>query len=287
MHRVAIVTDSGACIPDELRNGYPIYEVPFQLVWGNQVFLDGVDIKPSDFYARLVTDKIFPTTSQPTPNAFYEVFKSLADQGYQVLGILTSSKLSGSFSSAIQACKMLPKAMIQLVDSGSTAMEMGFHILAAARAAVQNASLAECRQIAEQARQHTGVFFVLNTLDYLQRGGRVGEAAAFLGNLLHIKPILHVLNGRIDAVGRVRTMRKAVETLMDLIADRIQHKCPVRLCALYANEPERAEALLKTAINRFQNDSAIIQEAICCKISPVIGVHTGPDGVGLAYMVGM
>ena len=235
--------------------------------------------------------KYFPTTSQPAPKAYFDVFKSLIEQGYQVLGIFTSSRLSGSFASAAQACRELPGALIHLVDSQSSAMEMGFHILAAARAAVQNASLSECAHIAEQARQHTGIFFVLNTLDYLQRGGRIGGAAAFFGNMFHIKPILHVLNGRIDAVGRVRTMRKAVENLMEIVSERIQHapfgNNPIRLCALYANEPERAKLLLEIALQNLQAHSGLIKEAFCSKISPVIGVHTGPDGVGLAYMVGM
>jgi DegV family protein with EDD domain len=291
MSKVAIVTDSGASLPPEISAGYPIFEVPFQLVWGSQVYLDGVDLQSAEFYTRLKTDKVFPTTSQPAPMAYFEVFKSLIDQGYQVLGIFTSSRLSGSFSSAVQACKMLPGALLHLVDSQSSAMEMGFHVLAAARAAVNNASLSECAHIAEQARLHTGVFFVLNTLDYLQRGGRIGGAAAFLGNVFNLKPILHVLNGRINAVGRVRTMHKALESLLEIVGDRIHHAPfgynPIRLCALYANEPERAKLLLEIALQKFQSHSGLIKEAFCSKISPVIGVHTGPDGVGLAYMVGM
>ncbi len=288
MNKVAIVTDSGANLSSAMCAGYPIYQVPFQLVWGNQVYRDGIDIQPADFYSRLQTSKEFPTTSQPAPKTFVEMFKSLLDQGYQVLGVFTSSKLSSTFDSALQACKMLPGALIQFVDSGSTAMELGFHVLTAARAAVAGASLAECKKIAEKVRTHTGIYFVVNTLDYLQRGGRIGGATAFLGNLLNIKPILHIMNGRVEAVGKVRTMRKAVEILLDKVSGCIQGKKPVTLTALYANEPERAENLLELSLQHFSAEATIeINETFCHHISPVIGAHTGPDGVGLAYLAGM
>ncbi len=288
MNKVAIVTDSGANLSPTMCADYPIYQVPFQLAWGGQVYQDGINIQPADFYKRLQSDKEFPTTSQPAPKTFFEIFKSLIDQGYHILGVFTSSKLSSTFDSALQACKALPGALIQFVDSGSTAMELGFHVLAAAQAAVAGATLTECKKIAEKARLHTGIYFVVNTLDYLQRGGRIGGATAFLGNLLSIKPILHVMNGRVEAVGKVRTMRKAIETLLEKVAERIKGNNPATLTALYANEPERAEDLLEFALQHFNTDPAIqIKKAYCHCISPVIGAHTGPDGVGLAYMTGM
>jgi DegV family protein with EDD domain len=285
--KVAIVTDTGAYIPPEMSANYPIFFVPFQLVWHNQVYRDGVDLTPEQFYIRLESEKEFPGTSQPSPHAFLDVFHPLVKQGYQILAIQTSSRLSGTYASALQASKMLHDAAVSVVDSGTSAMEMGFHVLAAARAAVEGATLAECKKIAEKARSHTGVFFVLNTLEYLQRGGRIGGAAAFLGSLLNIKPILHVHNGRVEAVGKVRTMRKAVESLLDIVGERIREKSPVRLSALYANEPERAKYLLDSALQRFNGGAFEIKEAFYSKISPVIGAHTGPDGVGLAYMAGM
>jgi len=287
MNNVAIVTDSGAYIPEEMSTGYPIHIIPFQLIWNNQVFLDGVDMQPEEFYTRLLTEKQFPGTSQPSPQAFVEVYQPLIQQGYQVLSIQTSSRLSGTYSSAVQASAQIPEAPIEVVDSGTTAMEMGFHVLAAARAAREGASLEACKAIAERARQHTGVLFVVNTLDYLHRGGRIGGAAAFLGNLLDLKPILHVRQGRIEAVDKVRTMSKAVTRLLDLVGERIQNQPSVRLSALFANEPERAKNLLEKAILHFGSNSIDIKESFCSRVSPVVGTHTGPDGVGLAYMAGM
>jgi DegV family protein with EDD domain len=287
MNNVAIVTDSGAYIPDEMSAGFPIHIVPFNLIWNSHVYRDGVDMQPKEFYKRLLSEKQLPGTSQPSPQAFEEVFRSLVERDFQVLSILTSSRLSGTYDSAIQASQQIPGASIEVVDSETTAMEMGFHILAAARAAVEGASLAVCKAIAEKARQHTGVFFVVNTLDYLHRGGRIGGAAALMGSVLDLKPILHVRNGRLEAVGKVRTMRKAVSSLLDMVGERIQNQHTVRLSALFANEPERAKKLLDDAMLRFSNTAIDIKESFYSMVSPVIGTHTGPDGVGLAYMAGM
>jgi DegV family protein with EDD domain len=286
MEKIAIVTDSGANLTPEQIGDFPIQQVPFQIIWGEEVYQDGVDLSASAFYNRLETDKVFPTTSQPQPAKFYNAFKSFVEQGYQVLGIITSSGLSGSFSSAVQACKMLPNAMIQLVDSKTIAMELGFQVLAAVRAAAQGATLTECKQIAEDAREKGGTYFVVNTLDYLHRGGRIGGAAAFLGNLLSIKPILNVIDGRIDAVGKVRTTRKAVESMLAMVTERIKNHATVRICALYANERERAVSLLESSREHLQANGIQVVEAFCSQVSPVIGTHTGPDGVGLVYTFG-
>ena len=287
MNNVAIVTDSGAYIPEEMSAGFPIHIVPFQLIWNNHVYSDGVDMKPEEFYQRLLSEKEFPVTSQPSPQAFEKVYRSLLERGHQVLSILTSSRLSGTYASAVQATQQLPGASIEVVDSETTAMEMGFHILAAAREAVGGASLAVCKAVAEKARQHTGVFFIVNTLDFLHRGGRIGGAAAFMGNVLDLKPVLHVSNGRLEAVGKVRTTRKAVSSLLDMVGERIKNQPSVRLSALFANEPERAKKLLDDAIQRFGANAIEIKESFYTMVSPVIGSHTGPDGVGLAYMAGM
>lgn len=284
MEKIAIVTDSGANLTSEQIGEYPIYQVPFQIIWGENVYQDGVDLTREEFYRRLGNEKGFPTTSQPQPQAFYEVFKPLVDQGYKILGIITSSGLSGSFSSAVQACKMLPDAFIQLVDSRTIAMELGFHVLDAAKAAFQGASFAECKQIAEKAKSRSGVYFVVNTLEHLHRGGRIGGAATFWGNLFSIKPILHVINGRIDAVGKVRTSRKAIESMLEMAAKQIKRHSAVRFSILYAEERERAQELLEKTETYLKANTIQVVESFCSQVSPVIGTHTGPDGVGLAYI---
>jgi DegV family protein with EDD domain len=187
-------------------------------------------------------------------------------------------------SSAIQARDMLPKAAdkIVLVDSNSTAMAMGFHVLAAARAAETGAGLKECQAVAEKARQHTGVYFVVDTLEFLYRGGRIGGAQALLGSALNIKPLLTLEDGRIESVEKVRTKSKALDRLVDIIVEKAGSGTPVRLATLHANAEAEARAVLEKAAARLHP-----VETVLASVSPVIGTHTGPGTVGLAYMVGM
>ena len=283
--KVALVTDSGANIPRELLEKYPIHTVPFNLIWGSKVYRDGVDIQPQEFYERLTHSKEMPTTSQPSPEAFRHLYTHLLEKGYEILSIHTSSLLTGTMDSAIQAVKTLAGAPIELVDSRTTAMEMGFHVLSAAQEAVKGAALSVCKTVAEKAREYSGIYFVVNTLDYLQRGGRIGSAAAFFGSAFKIKPILHLQAGRIEVVSKVRTTQKAIEKMMDIVEQKVGKNTPIKLSALYANEPERATSLLEQMSQRFL--PGFVKEAFCAGVSPVIGTHTGPDGVGLAYTTGI
>lgn len=285
MSKVALVTDSTAYIPAELVKSYDIHVVPLQLIWADKTYRDNVDITPAEFYERLPHVKAHPSTSQPSPAAFKEIYSNLLEQDYQVLSVHISSKLSGTMDSATQAKQMLPGAPIEIVDSLSTSMCMGFPVLAAARAAAQGASLADCRTIAEQGCKNSGVLFVVDTLEFLRRGGRIGGAQAFLGTALNLKPILEVREGRIEAVERVRTLNKAIDRLLELLAERVGGRRPVSLAALHAAAPEAAETLLTRA--RAMYALSDINEALVCPVSPVIGVHAGPGTLGLAYMAGM
>jgi DegV family protein with EDD domain len=213
MGKVAVVTDSTAYIPPDLLQRYRITVTPQILIWGEETFQDGVDIQPSEFYQRLRTAKIMPTTSQVSVVTMQNTFQRLVDEGHEVLGIFISSKLSGTIQSAVQAREAMGAAAekVAIVDSLTTAMAMGFIALTAARAAQEGASLQECQKLAEAAREHTGVYFVVDTLEFLHRGGRIGGAQRFLGTLLNMKPVLTLEGGRVEAVERVRTKGKAIE----------------------------------------------------------------------------
>jgi DegV family protein with EDD domain len=154
----------------------------------------------------------------------------------------------------------------------------------AARVAVQGASLKECTRIIEHMRANSGIFFVVNTLEYLRRGGRIGGAAAFLGTALNLKPILEVRNGRVEAVERVRTWSKAVDRVLDLFVEKIGDQRPIQLASLHANAPEGAQSLLERLKERFQPED--IRETILAEISPVLGAHTGPGCLGLVFVKG-
>jgi DegV family protein with EDD domain len=284
MSKVAIVTDSTAYIPDDLIGKHHLTITPQVLIWGEETFQDGVDILPSEFYKRLETAKVMPTTSQVAIVTMKTTFEKLLEAGYDVLGVFLSADLSGTMQSAIQAREMLPKAAdkIAFVDSRMTAMAMGFQVLAAAKAAEAGAKLAECQKLVQDSIAHTGVFFVVDTLEFLHRGGRIGGAQALMGSALNIKPVLTLQNGRIETSDKVRTKGKAMDRMVDLVAEAVAGRTPVRLATLHANAEADAKAVLDNAAAKL---NAV--EKVLSSLSPVIGAHTGPGTVGLAYMAGM
>lgn len=282
MAKVAVVTDSTANIPADVLKNYSICIAPLQVVWGDETFRDSIDIQPSQFYDRLQTAKIMPTTSQTSPATFAEIYRPLVEEGYHILSIHISSQLSGTYDSAIQARELLPGARIEVVDTKTTAMAMGFQVLSAARAAAQGATLQECCKVAEESQKNSGVLFVLSTLEYLRRGGRIGGAAAFLGTALNLKPILEIRDGRIEAIERVRTMNKAIDRLLDLFVERVGNRKPVHIASLHGNSPDAARLLLQRAQQCF--DKSEISEALMADVSPVLGTHAGPGCLGIAYL---
>ncbi len=278
MPKVAIVTDSSQYIPQDLIDKYSIHVAPLVVIWGEETLNDGVDISPEEFYTRLGSAKIMPSTSQPTIPTFEKIFQDLHNKGYDILAVLISDKLSGTISSATQAKKLVPDANIEIVDSESLSMGLGFQVLSAARAAEKGASLEECKLAAERAKGQTGVVFVLNTLEFLHRGGRIGGAKRFLGTVLNMKPILGIVDGKVDSVDQVRTQKKALARLLDIIEERAQGHSKIHLATLHANNHEAAAALIKEAKTRINSVEDIFSE-----LSPAIGTHAGPGALGLSY----
>jgi DegV family protein with EDD domain len=285
MSKVAVVTDSTAYIPKSLLQDLNVHILPLQLIWDGLTLEDGVDILPAEFYDRLKNAKTMPTTSQATPYAFHNLFTRLLDEGFDIFNLLISAKLSGTLDSAAQACQDLPAARIELFDSESTSMAMGFQVLAVARAAAHGATLKECALIARQARMKTDVYFAVNTLEFLRRGGRIGGTSAFIGSAFNIKPILKLQNGRIEAVEKIRTMSKAVDRISELIEQHIDGQRPIHLAALHANAAQEAQALLERIQQKFSPTD--IADAFVTEVSPVVGTHAGPGTVGIALMTGM
>ncbi|MEK7312597.1 MAG: DegV family protein [Chloroflexota bacterium] len=279
MTRIAIVTDSTAYIPENLRAQYNISVAPQQLIWGTETFRDGVDITPTQFYQRLRVDKVNPKTSQASPGTLKEVFNHALKSADAVLAILISSGVSQTFNSANVAKADMPGAQIEVVDSRMIAMAMGFICIAAAKAAAEGKSLAEVKKLAEDSIAKVGVVFVVDTLDYLHRGGRIGGAQRLIGNALNVKPVLELRDGRVEPLERVRTKKKAVDYMIGYIADRVAGKSRLQLATLHADAEAEARELLDTASKRLNPVETVLTE-----VSPVVGTHTGPGTVGLAWM---
>jgi DegV family protein with EDD domain len=281
---IAFVTDSTAYLPTQFVKQYAITVAPQVLIWGDETFEDGVDIQPHDFYERLKAAKTMPTTSQVSVVTMQAIFQDLVGKGFEVLGVFISGKLSGTMQSAVQAREAMGAVglKVTVVDSHSTAMAMGFQVLAAARAAQQGAGVSECKALVEKARDHVGVYFAVDTLEFLYRGGRIGGAQRFIGSALNLKPILELKDGEVIANDRVRTKSKALDRLLEEVSAKVLGQANVRLATLHANAEDEARALLERASQQL---NAV--ESILSSVSPVVGTHAGPGTVGLAYMFGM
>lgn len=280
MSKIAIVSDSTSFLPAELVKQYAITIVPLVVIWDEKNFEDGIDISSTEFYTRLKTSKTMPSTSQVSVGNMHAAFQSLVDQGFDVLGIFISSKLSGTIQSAMQAKAMMGAAgeKVTIVDSFSTSMNMGFVTLAAARALESGANLSDCLAKVEKARENSGIFFAVDTLEFLHRGGRIGGAQRFIGSALNLKPILTLKDGKVEGMERIRTKSKAHDRVIDLVAEKVKDKSNIRLSVLHANAAEDAKAMLERAAQKLNPVETIFTE-----VSPVIGTHTGPGTIGLAY----
>ena len=280
MSKIAIVTDSTSFLPAELIKKHNITVVPQVLIWGEQTYYDGVDIQPAEFYTRLKTAKTMPTTSQVSLVTMQSAFQTLVDQGYDVVGIFVSSKLSGTIQSAMQGKEMMGSAgqKVTLVDSLATSMSLGLIVLATARAAESGANLNDCLVVAEKTRGNSGLFFAVDTLEFLHRGGRIGGGQRFIGSMLNLKPILALEEGKVEGIERIRTKSKAHDRVIELVADKVNGKSNIRLATVHANAPDDAKSLLDKAAQRLKP-----VETIFAEVSPVVGTHAGPGMIGLAY----
>ena len=280
---VAVVTDSTAHIPRELTDTLPVFTIPLHLNWGGISYRDNVDITPSEFYQRLQSDSETPRTSQVTPEEFHILYSDLVGRGYDILSIHITQKYTKVFDAANLAASQFPQGRIQVIDSGSSAMAMGFQVLEAARSAKAGSLLHHCLQVAEQARQRTRVFFIPATLEFLRRGGRISDMTALIGTLLHIKPILTVRNGSLVVINRVRTMRHALAQLADSVIQHIPHGSAIRFAFMHSNFPARAQELMDRTLAAFKDGE--VKETLITDISPALGTHIGPEAVGLAYIL--
>jgi len=284
MPKVALVTDSTTYMPTDLVKKYNISIAPQVVIWGDQTYEDGVDINSSEFFTRLKTAKVMPTTSQASVVSFQKIFQEKIKNDLDVIALVLSTKLSGTYQSAIQAREMMGSAgeKIHVVDSQTVAMALGFQVLALARAIEQGASLKEAIALAENSVQYTGVFFAVDTLEFLHRGGRIGGAQRFIGSALNLKPILAVQDGRVEGIERIRTKTKAHDRVLELTIENVAKRSPVRLATLHANAEEDAKALLVRAVQALNPVESFLTE-----VSPAVGTHAGPGTVGLAFMAGI
>jgi DegV family protein with EDD domain len=278
--RVAVVTDSTCDLPRELVEKHGIHVVPQILIMGDKTWRDGVDIDPPAFYELLRTSPDFPASSQPSVVSFQELFTRLSQEVEGIVAVLVSDELSGTLNSARMAAESLPEFPIELVDTRSVSMQLGFIVLAAARAAAAGGDLATVAGVARALIGQVYVYFVVDTLEYLHRGGRIGAAARLFGTALNLKPVLEIRDGIVQPVTRVRTRRKALEKVQELLREQLAEGDPVHMAVLQVAAPGEAARLREELEARFHPVEMLETEC-----GPVIGTHAGPGTVGVAFYV--
>jgi DegV family protein with EDD domain len=276
---IRVVTDSTANLPADLAASKGIEVVPLQVMFGSESFADGIDITNEQFYERLKQSKALPTTSQPAPGQFAATYRRLLNDGASsIISLHISHRLSGTYAAAVAGREMVPGAKIAVLDTLSVTLGLGILALRAAEAVAAGLSHEEVVALIARLAPRTRVIFVVDTLEYLQKGGRIGAASAFLGSLLSLKPILAVRDGLVQPVERVRTKSRALDHLAKLVAQEVQPGSAVRLVVLHGQALGEATDLAESLRKTFQIPDMLIGE-----VGPVIATHTGPGAVGVAY----
>jgi DegV family protein with EDD domain len=279
---IKIITDSSAHLPPDQRQKHDITVVPLKAIFGRQTYRDDIDLTNQQFYEMLPTAKEHPTTSQPSAGEFIEAYRPLLEAGREIVSLHLPSKLSGTYASACAAKVELENQFRQavpltIVDTPWVSLALGMLCIAAAQAAEAGKSRDEVVAIVNALIPKLNLIFVLDTLEYLKRGGRIGGARAMLGTLLNVKPLLQLEGGQVEPLEQPRSRAKALRRLLEIVEQRVDGK-PLHVGVLHAVVPEDAAALEEELRARFE-----IKELYTSEIGPVIGVHTGPDTVGLAF----
>jgi DegV family protein with EDD domain len=278
--KVAIVTDSVANLPVDILREHDIYVIPQILNWEGKSLLDQIDISTEEFYRRLPQSKDLPKTSQPSPGQFTEHFRKVAEGADSIVAIFVSQLLSGTLQSAHLGAEALGDYPIEIVDSRSASLGLGLLVLAAARLAAEGRDYKEIATHVRSLVPRMRVIFVVDTLEYLHKGGRIGGAQRLVGSMLSIKPVLHLEDGKIEPLASIRTKNKAVQHMLDLLLGETQGKEGIHAGVIHAGAEQEAQRLAGIVRAEVNPTELIINE-----LTPVIGANVGPGLLGMGYYV--
>jgi len=275
---IALITDSTCDIPQVMIDQYGITVIPQFVVWGSEILRDRVDLSAEDFYQRLEKDPVWPTTTLPSPLDFEKVFRDTIVGGAQEIVVMTvSSAMSGTFQLAKQVGQQMD-VPVHVVDSKGPTMSLGWQVLAAARIREVGGSALKMVEAAARVRDNLVQIVCLDTLEYLHRGGRIGNATHFIGSLLNIKPLVQInhISGLVESCGQARTRKKSIEMLVNRFFERLAPEKPKRVAVLHGNALPEAQALADRIEKEYDPLELLVNIT-----GPVLGIHTGPRALAL------
>ncbi len=276
---IKILVDSASSITPPVAATLGLHLIPIKVTFGSESFLDGVDLDAAEFYRRLTAGGPLPVTSQPSPGDFLEAFRRLTDEGSELVCVLMSHEMSGILLSAQTAREMLPQRAIHVFDTLNASTGEALLAMAAATLAAEGRPAHDILARLAVLRGQVRNYFVVDTLEFLRRGGRIGGASALLGTALRIKPILQVANGRLEPLDKVRTRPKALVRLLDLMEAQVGCERPVWCAVGHGNCPDDAAEVEQTIHTRFN-----CRRTFLADVGPTISTHSGPGVLTVAMM---
>lgn len=275
--KVAVVTDGASSLTPAMGKEHGLHVVPVYVTFNEQTYRSGVNLDAAEFYRLLRSNKKLPVTAQPTAQDFVDLYTKLAEEVDEIVTVVVSHHMSATLQSALMAKEQFKTVPVHVSDSESVSLGLGMVAIAAAHAAMHGQDAQQVIRLVERIKQSMNVVFTVETLEYLQKGGRIGGATAFLGSALNIKPILHVKDGRIEPLERVRTRKRAVARLLELVEEKVG-KSEAHFAVLHCEADEAARELGEQVKAKFKCAELVIAEA-----GPVIGTHAGPGTLGLSF----
>lgn len=277
---IKVIVDSTSYIPREIREEYDITVLPLSVVFEDGPIKE-TEITNEEFYSKLSKQQTIPKSSQPIVEEVYNIFEGIVQKGDEILGVFISSEMSGTYSTAHLVNDLIlsnyPEAKIELVDSRSNCMQLGYAAIVGAKSAKDGESLQDVATKVKENIKRSKFIFIPDTLEYLKKGGRIGSAQALLGSLLQLKPILTVKDGKTDVITKVRTKKKSIEKMIEIFTEDVKKFGLGEVIVHHINNEEEAQKIADE-LKKF-----IGKTIDTCPIGPVIGVHVGPGSLGIAY----
>jgi len=276
---IRIVTDTTCDLPESIAKKHNVTVVPLKVIFGEKEYVEGVDISKEEFYEKLTSSSELPTTAQVNPDEFAKIFKDILDAGGEIIGIFIGSKLSGTYQSAFIAQTMLESDKISLIDTETVALAAMLLVLKAIDMVEEDHSRTKIVSVLESVKRHARIYFTIDTLKYLKKGGRIKATAAAVGEVLNVKPILTVSDGLVDSASKARGLKKAFSEMGHLIGHAGQTLDTKRVVIGHSHAEENLK-LFRTWLEKNYAPVEIIET----EIGPVVGTHAGTGAVAVAYM---